>query len=133
MSTRGRWAVALLGVVAFTACDESDVHIYSAQQFESDPKRRCLEAAVAIDVVNGGSTSYGCAPECLVATGPCGKPYVFVSTQCGPYPEGLVTQGQGEAGDASDLCEPAFDAGMCDGEADDAGDAGAGDAMMGCD
>jgi hypothetical protein len=135
VSTRAFWAGTLGGIVAFAACDEAEVHIYSGQKF--DPKGHCVDAPVSIDVINGGSTTYGCAPECLVATDPCGNPYIFVSTQCGPYPQGVVTQSEGTTGDASDQCGPAFaaiaDGGLCETGSADAGDAMAGDAMMGCD
>lgn len=139
MSSRGFWAVAFVsiagvaGIVGFSACNDTDVHLYSAQKY--DPSGKCVQAPVVIDIINGGSTGNDCAPECLVATtDSCGDKATFVSTQCGPYPEGVVTEGQGDEGDASNLCGPAFNA-FADGAlcpTPDAGDAEAGDAMMGC-
>jgi hypothetical protein len=112
-------------LAAVVACD-GDSHIYSARPFDS--AHDCLAIGVAIDVISGGTSSFGCAPECLVYNAPDAAQAIYVSDQCGPYPQGAsVTESQADVGDASDPCGPAIaaylgDGGVC---SDDGGDAGA--------
>jgi hypothetical protein len=95
-----------LAAVAYAACNEENVHIFSAHRF--DPTRSCLEDPVSIDVINGGSTGNNCSPECLTTTGQCGLPAIFVSTQCPPFPPGYITESQGQVTSAGDPCAAAF-------------------------
>jgi hypothetical protein len=120
------WAIA--ATVAFAACNDTNVHIFSARPF--DQTRMCVDAPVSIDVINGGSTSSNCSPECLTATVEGGPPVVFVSTQCPPFPEGYTTEAESE-GTAGDACHQAFkafagfeaDGGLCPPIADAGADA----------
>jgi hypothetical protein len=129
------WCLAALASLA--ACD-GDSHIYSAQPYDST--RDCVDRRVAIDVISGGTSSYDCAPECLVYSAPDASPNapqrIYVSNQCGPYPQGLRAESQGDVTSASDPCGPAIaafldqtirDGGVCPQTSRDAGEAGAPD------
>ncbi len=70
------------GLVGLAACDAGGAGFYPAQKF--DPTRCCVEKPVVIDIIPGGQTSNGCAPECLATTDDSGSPLGCVSSQCGP-------------------------------------------------
>ena len=129
MARRGkpgrRWTPwALAAIVVFVACDDVDSHIYAGQQY--DPALGCVNVAVGLDVISGGTTSNGCAPECLVFDADGGQT-IFVSSECPPFPPGFATQSE-DAGDASALCPAAIqaflDGGVCQPTSDDGGDGG---------
>jgi hypothetical protein len=103
--------LAVLGALA--ACD-GDSHIFQAQQYE--PAQDCVDLGVAIDVISGGASSYGCSPECLVYDAPDAAQVIFVSNQCGPYPtQDYSVESQADIGDASDPCGRAIAAFLRDG------------------
>ncbi len=87
-------------------CNDETVHIYSAQLF--NPDGGCVESPVAIDSINGGTTS-DCSPVCLV-TSVDGQAFIYVSNECPPAPAGYTVEARGDVGGASDPCGAALTA-----------------------
>ena len=75
-------ALALCAIGAAVACDDANIHVFSAQLYEQASD--CLDDYAAIEVVPGDNGSATCSPVCLVGAGA-----YYVSTMCPPYPDSL--------------------------------------------
>jgi hypothetical protein len=88
-----RCALVVAVIVAgFAACDDSPTsHDYLAMLYE--PARDCLDPSAALATIATGDGSLLCAPTCLAMPSPPapGASRIYVSTMCGPYPDGLDT------------------------------------------
>jgi hypothetical protein len=122
-ATAARACAIALGL-AVSACEDPGVHVFSAQVY--DTAGQCVDpSSTALDVINGKATGDNCAPACLVQS-----TQVYVSTQCGPYPQGYTVEAADAATDAADPCTAAlaaFTAGTTCGAGDDGGGDGAAD------
>lgn len=100
---RGCGLVAVLAISApLFACSDPPQHVYAAMPYVSELK--CLGPYESIDLINadhGGGAK--CATVCLASGSDA-----FVSTECGPYPEGYDTSGTSAA------CTEALAAPGCD-------------------
>jgi hypothetical protein len=100
---RRPWLAACAAAVA--SCDDVNVHILSAQQYEST--QSCVTSSEAIDVVSGPATSDNCAPTCLTASS-ADSSHTYVTTVCPPYPPNYTWESQDAETDAADQCPGAF-------------------------
>jgi hypothetical protein len=114
----GRLAIGVVGALvaigaaaaAVAACDDANVHILSAEQY--NPQYACIGPLAGVDVVQGASTGDNCAPTCLTATVPLqdggAQAFVYVTTTCPPYPTDYTSESAAQASGPSDLCTGAF-------------------------
>jgi len=100
-----KWAVFVPAVLAIASCDEANVHILTAQQY--DPAAACVGASDGVDVVNGPATGDNCGPECLSITAGDATS-VYVTTVCPPFPLDYTAEAEDAASGDGDPCTGAF-------------------------
>ena len=83
-------------------CDGPESHVYVAMLYE--PTRDCLDPSTSLAIIDTPDGSLLCAPTCLVLPAPpaAGTEQVYVSTMCGPYPDGF------DSSQTDPLCPPAL-------------------------
>jgi hypothetical protein len=117
---------ALAGGLLVASCDDVNVHILSGSLYNE--QLGCVSAPAGVDVVQGASNGDTCSPQCLVASGE-DQTYVYVTTDCPPYPGDYIAEALDAAADDSDPCFGALaayndyqsDGGVCPATAPDAG------------
>jgi hypothetical protein len=117
IESAGWTAIALLGAMCMSSCEEFGPRVYTAQRYR--PELGCLETYAPLGLIEAKDVGALCAPVCLAR-----DDELFVSTVCPPYP---ATTSLDEP--ESESCAAALAAPSCEGDGEEnAADAGSADA-----